>query len=168
MIKSGDSFIAAVPDEHNLIADCTTGNVGDIDDREIHRYTTEERNALSTQKCITTRRESTIQAVSVSRSDYRNAGGRRSDVGAVISQGLSRSYVAQGKHSGLPRHNRNQPQGLVFADRTSVAVYQRKLVTIDRYTRTNEVVPGIGTSERCTTVRQMSQARVQSAFLNRP
>src|SRR5215469_10494392 len=105
MIKGGDSFIAARPDEHDLVADFTTGNVSNIDDCEIHRYATEEWNALSTQKCITALRESTIQAVSVSRSDYRNAGGRGSDVGAVISQGLSRRYVAQGKHPGLPRQS---------------------------------------------------------------
>src|SRR5215469_17261037 len=167
MINSGDSFIAAVSDEHNLVADFTTGNVGDIDDGEIHRYATEERSALSTQKCITTRRESAIKAVSVSCSDYRNAGGRGGDVGAVISQGLSRRHIAQREHSGLPRHSRYQPKGLVFADDSSVAVYQRKLVTIDRYTRTNEVVPGVGTSERCTTVRQMAKSRMQPGVLNR-
>src|SRR5215469_5885815 len=97
MINSSDSFVAAAAYEHNLVADLAAGNVGDIDDRKIHRYAPQERSALPTQECVTARRQSAIQAVSISSGDHRDACRSRSNVSAVISQRLSRRYIAQGK-----------------------------------------------------------------------
>src|SRR5579859_3333938 len=102
MIEGGDGVASLLADQHDFVAGCNAGNVGNVEDRLIHADASDERRTLAADKDTEVISQLTIETVRVPRRNECEPHRLRGDKRAVVADGRAGSNGSHADDPGFP------------------------------------------------------------------